>query len=66
MRDLTKAKLKFLSFYYLCLIFLTACTALDFYMGTVTGFTFGLVGAFFYMLYRLRTVEQELGEDYEE
>ena len=66
MRDLAKAKLKFLSFYYFWLIFLVACTGFDFYMGTVTGFTFGYIGAFIYMLIRLLTVEKELEKYYEE
>ena len=60
MRDITQVKPKYLSFYYFSLVFLVACTAFDFYMGTVTGFTFGYVAAFIYMYIRMRTVEQQL------
>ena len=60
MWNITQIKLKYLSFYYFSLIFLTACIAFDFYMGTVTGFTFGYMGAFIYMYIRLRAVEEQL------
>ena len=66
MRDLARTKLKYLSFYYFSLIFLAACTGFDFYMDTVTGFTFGYVAAFIYMLIRLRVVEQQLENYYED
>jgi len=66
MWNLARTKLKFLSFYYFWLIFLVACVGFDFYMDTVTGFTFGYMGAFVYMFYRLRTVEEELAKYYEE
>lgn len=66
MRDITQVKLKYLSFYYFSLVFLVACTAFDFYMGTVTGFTFGYVAAFVYMYIRMRTVEQQLEKYHDE
>ena len=66
MRNISKTKLKFLGFYYFWLIFLIACTSFDFYMDTVTGFTFGYIGAFFYLFYRLKTVEAELEKYYED
>ena len=39
---------------------------IDFYMDTVTGFTFGYVAAFVYMFIRLRAVEQQLENYYED
>ena len=66
MRNITQIKLKYLSFYYFWLIFLVACTAFDFYMGTVTGFTFGYMAAFVYMFIRMKAVEQQLENYHEE
>lgn len=60
MWDINKDKLKYLGFYYFSLYFLAACTAFDFYMDTVTGFTFGYVGAFAYMYIRLQSVKELL------
>lgn len=60
MRNITQIKLKFLSFYYFWLVFLVACVAFDFYMGTITGFTFGYMGAFIYLYIRLRAVKEQL------
>jgi protein-S-isoprenylcysteine O-methyltransferase Ste14 len=60
MRDLAKTKLKYLSFYYFSLIFLVACIGFDFYVNTVTGFTFGYMAAFIYMLFRMRVAEAQL------
>jgi hypothetical protein len=65
MRNIAQTKLKFLSFYYFWLIFLVACTGFDFYMDTVTGFTFGYMGAFIYMYVRLRSVQKHL-ENYDD
>tara|TARA_R110000803_G_scaffold77682_2_gene142539 strand:- start:386 stop:601 length:216 start_codon:yes stop_codon:yes gene_type:complete len=59
MQNISQKELKFLGFYYFWLIFLVACTAIDFYMDTVTGFTFGYVGAFIYFALRLREVKKE-------
>jgi hypothetical protein len=55
-------QLKYLSFYYFWLIFLPACTVFDFYMDTVTGFTFGYVGAFVYMWIRFKEAKELLKE----
>lgn len=59
-------KLKYLAFYYFWLYFLFLCTAFDFYMETITGFTFGYVGAFFYMWFRLQEAKQLLKGDDDE
>ena len=66
MRNLAHAKLKYLSFYYFSLIFLVACIGFDFYMNTITGFTFGYAGAFIYLFIRMRVVEEELEKHFEE
>ncbi len=70
MQNLTKKQLKFFGFYYFWMIFLVSCTALDFYMDTVSGFTFGYLGAFIYFAVRLHDVKKEAltwdwGEDEE-
>jgi hypothetical protein len=59
-------KLKYLAFYYFSLYFLIACTAFDFYMDTVTGFTFGYMGAFVYMWLRLQEAKDLLKGDEDE
>ena len=59
-------KLKYLAFYYFWLYFLVPCTAFDFYMGTVTGFTFGYIGAFAYMYLRLQAAKELLKGDDDE
>ena len=53
MWNINKSQLKYLAFYYFWLCFLVACVGFDFYMDTVTGFTFGYMGAFVYMWIRL-------------
>lgn len=60
MWNINNKQLKYLAFYYFSLCFLVACTAFDFYMGTITGFTFGYVGAFVYMWLRLREAKELL------
>jgi hypothetical protein len=53
-------QLKYLSFYYFWLLFLPICTAFDFYMDTITGFTFGYIGAFIYMWIRFKEAQELL------
>jgi len=60
MWNINKNQLKYLSFYYFSLYFLTACTIFDFYMDTVTGFTFGYIGAFVYVWIRFREAKELL------
>lgn len=60
MWNIPRQQLKYLFFYYFSLYFLVACVVFDFYMGTVTGFTFGYVGAFIYMWLRLREAKELL------
>jgi|21_taG_2_1085346.scaffolds.fasta_scaffold00379_32 hypothetical protein len=59
MQDISKKQLRFFGFYYFWMIFLVACTVLDFYMDTVSGFTFGYMGAFIYFAVRLQDVRAE-------
>tara|TARA_R100000388_G_scaffold75064_1_gene54412 strand:- start:789 stop:989 length:201 start_codon:yes stop_codon:yes gene_type:complete len=66
MWDINKKQLKYLSFYYFFLIFLVACAAFDFYMDTVTGFTFGYIGAFVYMWLRFQEAKELLKGDDDE
>ena len=66
MWDINKKQLKYLFFYYFFLVFLIACTAFDFYMGTITGFTFGYIGAFIYMWLRFQEAKQLLKGDDDE
>jgi len=66
MRNITQVKLKYLSFYYFWLIFFVACIAFDFYMGILTGFTFGYMAAFVYMFIRLKSVEKQLENYHDE
>lgn len=65
MRHIANIKLKFLSFYYFWLVFLFSCVSFDFYEDTVTGFTYGYVAAFIYMLVRMRTAEHQLEKHYD-
>ena len=58
-------KLKYLVFIISGSI-LVLCTAFDFYMGTVTGFTFGYIGAFAYMYLRLQEAKELLKGDDDE
>ena len=60
MWNIPRQQLKYLFFYYFSLYFLAACVVFDFYMETVTGFTFGYVGAFIYMWLRLREAKELL------
>ena len=60
MWNIPRQQVKYLFFYYFSLYFLVACVVFDFYMGTVTGFTFGYVGAFIYMWLRLREAKELL------
>ncbi len=60
MWNIPRQQLKYLFFYYFSLYFLVACVVFDFYMETVTGFTFGYVGAFIYMWLRLREAKELL------
>ena len=60
MWNINSKKLKYLVFYYFWLIFLPVCTVFDFCMDTVTGFTFGYVGAFVYMWIRFREAKELL------
>jgi hypothetical protein len=66
MWNINKKQLKYLLFYYVVLSFLAACTAFDFYMETVTGFTFGYMGAFVYMWLRLQEAKELLKGDDDE
>lgn len=65
MWNLNSKELKYLFFYYFWLYFLVACVCFDIYMDTITGFTFGYVGAFVYMWLRLQEAKRLLkgGED---
>jgi len=65
MWNIDSKQLKYLSFYYFWLIFLPICAGFDFYMGTVSGFTFGYLGAFIYMAIRFKEAKQLL-EDMED
>ena len=60
MWNINPKKLKYLVFYYFSLSFLAACTVFDFYMETVSGFTFGYIGAFIYMWLRLQEAKELL------
>lgn len=60
MWNINKEQLKYFSFYYFSIVFLIACTALDFYMETVSGFTFGYLAALVYMWLRLGEVKELL------
>jgi hypothetical protein len=63
MWNISNKQLKYLAFYYFWLIFLVVCFCFDIYMDTVTGFTFGYVGAFAYMYLRLQEAKELLKGD---
>ena len=60
MWNINKNQLKYLIFYYFWLFFLPICVVFDFYMDTVTGFTFGYMAAFIYMWLRFKEAKELL------
>ena len=63
MRNLTTKQLMGMSFYYFAIIFLVACVIIDVVGATVTGFTFGYVGALIYFIARTREVSRLMKDE---